>query len=221
MTILQILWEFRQAFLNGLIVTGALLLISAVVGTVFGALLVWFSQVAKNSVRSLADGIAFCMAAIPALVVLFWMHYPAQVLLGIVVDPFWTAAFVLALLNTFSVYRIIADAVRDLPKQFVSTGLVCGLTSAQITRHIKAPLLFRAAFPRWLDQQVVILQTSVFASLISVDEVFRVAQRINSQVYRPVAIYTAMALLFLATAGSAMQYARYFRARSHRDFSER
>ena len=87
-------------------------------------------------------------------------------------------------------------------------------------RYIKVPLILRAALPRWIDQQVVILQTSLFASFIGVTEVFRVAMRINSQVYRPVTIYTAMAIVFLATAGSGMYYARYLRLKYHRDFSE-
>jgi polar amino acid transport system permease protein len=221
MTPLGILWEYRQAFLGGLLTTGELVLITAVAGTTIAALLEGLCEIVEGPVRRVVDDIAFCIAAIPALVILFWLHYPAQAVLGVVVRPFWTALVALMVLNVFGVYRIMADAVREFPKQFVATGLVCGLTKAQITRYIKAPLLLRAALPRWIDQQVVILQTSLFASLISVEETFRVAQRINSVVYRPVAIYTAMALLFLATAGSAMYYARHLRVKYYRDFSER
>jgi polar amino acid transport system permease protein len=221
MTALDVLWEYRKAFLGGLLTTAELVVISAVASTLAAAALEWACTLAGSAFRHAVDGAAFCAAAIPALVVLFWFHYPAQSMLGIVVKPFWTALFTLALLNTFAIYRIIADALRDLPKQFLATGQVCGLTRTQIARYIEAPLLFRAAFPRWIDQQVVILQTSVFASLISVEETFRVAQRINSRVYSPVTIYTAMAIIFLVTAGSAMYYARYLRLKFYRDFSER
>jgi ABC-type amino acid transport system permease subunit len=221
MTVLDVLWEYRQAFLGGLLTTAELVIISAIASTLLATALESLCAFFSSILRRAVDGIAFCAAAIPALVVLFWFHYPAQTMLGIVVKPFWTALFTLTLLNTFAVYRIIADALRDLPNQFIATGQVCGLTKSQIIRYIKVPLLLRAAFPRWIDQQVVILQTSVFASLISVDETFRVAQRINSHVYRPVTIYTAMAILFLIVAGSAMYYARYLRLRFHRDFSER
>jgi len=221
MTAFGVLWEYRQAFLAGLLTTGELTLITAIGGTAIAALLEWICEVAGDPVRRVVDGIAFFVAAIPALVILFWFHYPAQAILGIVVRPFWTALVALMVLNIFSVYRIMADAVHDFPKQFAATGLVCGLTNTQIVRYIKVPLLLRAALPRWIDQQVVILQTSLFASMIGVEETFRLAQRINSQVYRPVTIYTAMALLFLATAGSAMYYARHLRAKAYRDFSER
>jgi len=217
----EILWTYRQAFVDGLSTTAELVLIAAIGGTIIAALLEWLCEIIEGPIRRIIDGIAFCIAAVPALVVLFWLYYPAQTLLDIVVSPFWTAATALTLINIFSIYRIMADAMRDFPRQFVATGLVCGLTKFEIVRYIKAPLLLRAALPRWIDQQVVILQTSLFASLISVNETFRVAQRINSQVYRPVVIYTSMAMLFLFTVGSIMYYSHRLRAKSYHDFSER
>lgn len=221
MTALDILWEYRVAYLRGLLTTFELVVLSAVGGTMVAIFLEWSCHYLGASLRRAVDWIAFGMAAVPALVTLFWLHYPAQALLGVVVPPFWTALATLGVINAFAVYRIVADAIQDFPKQFIATGRVCGLSQAEIVRYIQMPLIVRVAAPRWIDQQVVILQTSVFASLISVEETFRVSQRINSVEYQPVLIYTAMALLFLATAGSAMYYARHLRLRSRRDYSER
>jgi ABC-type amino acid transport system permease subunit len=217
----QILWQFRDAFLGGLAVTFQLVLLTAIIGTCAGIALELFCSIAGHYFRFLVDGVAFGISAIPALVILFWLYYPAQSLLHISFSPFLTALIALSLINSFVVYRITADAVREFPKQYVATAQVCGLTPLQMVRYVHTPLLLRASLPRWIDQQVVILQTSVFASLISVDEVFRAAQRINSVTYQPVIIYTAMALLFLITAGSAMYVAKLLRARFYRDFSER
>lgn len=221
MSAFDVLWRYRQAFLAGMLTTAELLVISAITSTIVAVALEWLCGVGGRRFRRTVDALAFGTSAIPALVVLFWFHYPAQAILGVVVDPFWTALFTLTLLDTLAVYRIVADAIRDLPQQFVSTGLVCGLTESQIARFIKAPLIVRAALPRWIDQQVLILQTSVFASLISVNEIFRAAQRINAREYQPVTIYTAMAILFLLTAGTAMYGARRLRLKYYRDFSER
>jgi len=206
-----IIWAYRDAFLGGLIVTGQLVLLTATIGTALGMSLEALCGRLEGAFRGIIDATAFCVAAIPALVILFWLYYPGQILLGLNASPFDTALFALTIINTFAVYRIAGDAVRDLPQQFIATGLVCGLTGRDIYLNIKLPLLFRAAFPRWIDQQVVILQTSLFASLISVDETFRVAQRINAVVYDPVLIYTAMGILFLAIAGAAMYAAKYLR----------
>jgi len=221
MNAFEVLWQYREAFFDGFVVTLELLALTAMGGTVIGVGLEWACGHFEASLRRLADAIAFCVSAIPALVILFWFHYPAQALIGVVISPFWTALVTLLIINIFAVYRIVADAVKEFPKQYIATGLVCGLTRQHILRYIQFPLLLRAALPRWIDQQVVILQTSVFASLIGVEETFRVAQRINSIVYHPVVIYTSMALIFLATAGSAMYYAQILRSKFYRDFSER
>lgn len=221
MNSINLLWQYRVAFFDGLIVTIELVVFASVVGTMIACALEWGCIKAGGSFRRSVDFIAFGVSTIPPLVILFWLHYPAQSVLNIVISPFWTALLALTLLNIFAVYRIVADAVHDFPQQFIATALVNGLTKNQIARYIQLPLLFRAALPRWIDQQVVIFQTSLFASLISVEETFRVAQRINSIEYQPVAIYTSMAILFFLTAGAAMYYARYLRMKFYRDFSER
>jgi len=217
----DVLWQYREAFARGFFVTLELVVLAGLIGTFVGFLLEWLCSLFEGPVRAGVDGVAFAVSAIPALVILFWLYYPAQSLLGVSVSPFLTALAALTLIATFSVYRIIADARRDFPQQYVTTALVLGLNKAQILRYIQMPLLIRAALPRWVDLLVVLLQTSVFASLISVEEVFRVSQRINSVIYRPVIIYSAMAVLFLVAAGSGMYLAKYLRARFHRDFSER
>jgi len=221
MNALEVLWQYRTAFWDGLLVTAELVVLALLSGTIIGIGFEWACHKLGGRFRRIVDGIAFCVAAVPALVILFWLYYPAQALVGVSLSPFYTALVALALVNAFAVYRIVADAIKEFPHQYVSTGLVCGLTNRQIVRYIEYPLLLRVALPRWIDQQVVILQTSVFASLISVKEIFRAAQRINSVVYQPVVIYTAMALLFLLTAGSAMYAAKILRNRFERDLSER
>lgn len=221
MTPFEVLWEYKSALAAGFGVTLALVGLVLLFGTLIGLGLEWICGRLLPWIRPAVDLFAFCMSAIPALVLLFWIYYPAQTITGVALSPFLTAAAALLLLNTFAVYRIVADAAAEFPKQYIATGQVSGLTRWQITRYIQAPLMLRSIAPRWIDQQVIILQTSVFASLISVEEIFRVAQRINSRVYEPVTIYTAMALIFLVTAGTALLIAKRLRRKFHRDFSER
>ena len=221
MSSLGLLWSYRQAFLNGLLVTAELLALGCVLGTVLGIALAWISRKRELHLREVLDVVTLGVIAVPALVILFWLYYPAQSLLGISVSPFWTAVTALVLMNGATVYRVIGDAMKALPTQYIASAQVCGLPSAEILRHITLPLLLRASLPRWVDQQVLVLQTSVFASLISVPEIFRVAQRVNAAEYRPIASYTAMAMLFAAVAGSGLVLAQRLRRKYERDFSER
>lgn len=216
-----LLFAYRRAFAEGLFVTGQLVLLSCIAGSIFGTCLEFAASLAGPLVRRLLDAIAFCLAAIPALVILFWIHFPLQSLLDVVVRPFYTALVTLSLLNTFFIYRIVADAVGEFPTQYLVAARVCGLDLRTTFIKVKAPILLRTIMPRWIDQQVAILHTSLFASFISVEETFRVAQRVNSQLYRPVLIYTAIAILFLSTTGPVLLLSRRLRTAAFRDFSER
>jgi ABC-type amino acid transport system permease subunit len=60
----------------------------------------------------------------------------------------------------------------------------------------------------------------LFASLISVEEIFRVSQRINSLEYKPVEIYTALALFFLSISLPVNALALWLRSRFTRNISE-
>lgn len=217
----QVLWEYREAYLKGITVTFQLVALTSILGTLFGLIMEISCHYLGSRLRRIIDVVAFSIASIPALVILFWLYYPAQSILNISISPFATALVALIIINSFTVYRTISDATHEFPKQYISTALVCGMKRWAIFRYIQAPLIFRAVIPRWIDQQVVILHTSVFASLISVEEIFRVSQRINSVVYEPVIIYTSMALVFFITAGSGIYVATFLRRKFSRDFSER
>ncbi|HEY8966964.1 MAG TPA: ABC transporter permease subunit, partial [Candidatus Methylacidiphilales bacterium] len=143
-----------------------------------------------------------------------------QKLLDVVIDPFFTASLALSLANVFLVAEIVRHAVADFPRQYVVAGEVCGMSRRAILRHIEAPLILRQILPGLLTAQVTMLQCTLFASLISVPEIFRVAQRINSQIYRPVEIYTALGLLFLAVCLPLNGLAIWLKRKYTRDLSE-
>ena len=221
MTVLDILITYKSAFLNGLSTTFALAMIIWSAGLLFGAVLGVVGAKWTMFVGIPSRTISFALSGVPILVFLFWLHYPLQALLGVVVDPFITAAATLSLINVFAVADVIRGVLNDFPSQYVIAGRVCGMSSSQILVHIQLPIVLRQTVPVLLMIQVNMLQATLFASLISVNEIFRVAQQINSQIYRPVEIYTALGLLFLVICLPLNGLALWLKAKFTRDFSER
>lgn len=192
-----ILVAYRAAFLHGLRITGELSAIIWIGGLAIGVPL---GAVANRYPRAFGlpfRALVFLVVSIPAIVLLVWAHYPAQQLLGVVVDPFITAAVVLTIVNILVVGDTVRSGLADFPRGLIDAARVAGMTERQTFRHIQVPLLLRSLSPALLQQQVVMLHATLFASLISVEEIFRVSQQINAQVYRPVQIYSALAIAFL------------------------
>ncbi len=221
MSVLDILITYHIAFLQGLSVTLKLCAVIWSVGLVGGVALGVMGGYRKESWGRVIHGSSFLFSAIPTLVILFWLHYPAQAALDVVIDPFYTAALTLSLVNIFSVAESVRLAVSDFPAQYIVAGRVCGLRSRDIVRYIQLPILFRQLLPGIMVLQVGMLHMTLFASLISVEEMFRVAQRINSMIYRPIEIYTALAFFFLLVCLPIHILAAHLKRRYTRDLSER
>lgn len=89
------------------------------------------------------------------------------------IDPFVTAVVTLAILNTFAVADVIRGELLDFPSQYVVAGRVCGMSAGQILVYIQLPIVLRQTVPVLLMIQVNMLQATLFASFISVNEIFR------------------------------------------------
>ena len=220
MSVMEIVWRYSDALSAGLAVTLRLCAIVWLVGITIGGVLGIIASRWPRGIGVPVRVASTVLAAIPIIVFLFWLHYPAQMVLGVVVNPFITAAAALTTVNAVLVADLVRGAAVDLPQQYRTAAMACGLAWSDTVRFITAPLLMRQLLPGVLSLQIVMLQASLFASLISVDEIFRVVQRINAEIYRPVEIYTGLALLFIAVCVPLHVLANHLRRRFTRDTSE-
>jgi len=221
MSVFDILVKYQSAFAGGLVTTFQLAIIIWFFGLTIGCLLGSLGAKWTRAIGIPSRIISFSLSGIPILVFLFWLHYPLQSLLNVVIDPFITAALTLTIINVFAVADVIRGVLLDFPAQYVTAGRVCGMTPQQILLHIQLPIVLRQTVPVLLIIQVNMLQATLFASLISVPEIFRVAQQINAQIYKPVEIYTALGLVFLAVCLPLNGLALWLKAKYTRDFSEK
>lgn len=221
MDILRILAQYHEGLLSGLRVTLALCVIVWTVGLTVGSAIGLLGARHAESVGRIASVLSFVVSGVPILVLLFWLHYPVQAMLGVVIDPFKTAAAALSVVNVFAVSDTVRAGVSRFPAELVIAGRVYGLSTRDIVRYVQAPLILRQIAPTMLMIQVNMLQATLFASLISVDEIFRQAQRINAVEYKPVEVYSALAIFFLMVCLPLNGIALVLQRRFRRDLSER
>jgi ABC-type amino acid transport system permease subunit len=172
---------------------GLIIIIGVSIGSLLGVIAGRFFSKLSSVIKTAR----FITKVIPTLVFLFWLHYPLQGLLGIVVNPFWTTVIALSVINIISTADLFSNELQLLPKSYCEAGITLGLSKKEIIRYIELPLLLRRTLPALLLNQASMLEYTLFASLISVPELFRVAQTINSMVYKPVAIYTLLVVFFI------------------------
>lgn len=217
---LHLVQTYHEALVRGLWTTIELCVGAWILGTVIGALLGFLAIRWPRLVGLPCRVISVLLGATPILLALYWLYYPAPQLFGFEPNPWLITMLVLSLYMTFGVADAVSAALRDFPAQYVAAGRVSGLTKFQIVRHVQAPILVRQILPAYLAMMLLTLHSSLFGSFITVEEVFRTAQNINSREYQPIPVYSLVALVFLVVSLPLQMSATWFR-RAFRDFSER
>ncbi|UAB80962.1 ABC transporter permease subunit [Marixanthomonas sp. SCSIO 43207] len=220
-TTFDLIVKYKEAFAGGLLVTTKLALISWFLGITIGAFIGVVSSKNKKIIGIPFQIISIVITSVPILVFLFWLHYPAQSILNVGVQPFYTATFMLTIINIIAVSEIVKNGILNLPKQYLEVAKLSGLSKKKQILKIEFPLIIRHILPSILMAQVNILHMSLFASLISVNEIFRVSQRVISLEYKPVEIYMALGIFFLLISLPINLIALYFKKKYIRDISER
>jgi ABC-type amino acid transport system permease subunit len=197
MHVFEILAEYRWAYVAGLMGTLKLCGVAWLGGLVGGSAIALGAEWYPRLIQRPALALRWVTEAVPILVLLFWLHYPLQAALGVTISPFVTTAALLTVLNALAVFSILTEAIAGIPREFVEVARVSGVARRRMFWLIKVPLALRPALGPLTSAQVNVLQLSIFGGLISVEELFRVSQRINALVYRPVEVYTGLALFFV------------------------
>jgi len=221
MSVFEIIEQYQEGFIKGIAVTFQLCLIIWSSGLFIGGLLGIFGSKYKFGIGIPSKILAFLLSGIPILVFLFWLHYPVQELFKIQINPFITASVTLSIVNIFAVADIVRNAIDDLPNQYIEVAKVCGIPTNKRVWKIDIPLIFRHVISPFIIVQVNMLHMTLFASLISVDEIFRVTQRVNAIIYKPVEIYTALGIFFLMISLPLNGLALWLKSKYARDISER
>lgn len=221
MSIFEIFEIYKEGFFQGLGVTLRLCLmiwfIGITVGTVVGILSAKFNK----SFGLITKIISTVISGVPVIVLLYWLYYPLQQQLQIDIPAFNIAVFAFSLVNVFMVADLVKNAIKDLPNQYLLAAKVSGLGEKTILTKIQIPLIFKQLLGPVLLVQITMLHNSIFASLINVDEIFRQIQRINAMVYKPIELYTALALFFIIITVPLTLIAYYLKRKYAKDYSER
>jgi len=221
MQILEIIINYKEWLFDGLKITLLLFTISSINWIILWSLIWWICSKNKGLFYYFIKIINSIVSWIPVIILLYWMYYPAQELLNMQISSFNTALIVLSVINIFSISEVIEKSIKNIPKQFIEVSNICGISNKTRFLKIELPLIFRHAISPFIIIQINILHITLFTSLISVNEIFRTAQQINSIIYKPIEIYTTLAIFFLIISILLKNIANFFEKKYIRDFSEK
>ncbi len=201
---LGLIWEYRDAFLAGLILTLKLTFVSSVVGTFIGfalgivlSLQAWFLRPLHIIIHVYNAFFGW----LPLLVLLVWMYYFLPVFFDIRFDALTVCYIALSLNLSAFIADVVRGAISEIPHVYIEAGKAIGMPFLLILRRIILPDVIRIALPSLVALYINQFKWTTLGAVLGVTELLHTADVIMIQTYRSLEAYTAIAVIYLVIVG--------------------
>jgi polar amino acid transport system permease protein len=184
--------------LSGLGWTVALALCAIAVSVVLGLVLALLGLARNPYARSVNRVYVEALRSIPMLVMVLWVFYGLPVVMNIRLDVFAAGVIALALCDSAFEAEIFRAGIQSIDRGQHEASNSLGFGYLDKMRFIILPQAIRRVLPPLGNQFVYMLKTSSLVSVIGLAELTRKANELVVTEYRPLEIYTALIVEYLA-----------------------
>jgi polar amino acid transport system permease protein len=188
--------EELNFLLGGLGWTIGLSLLSMVAGLVLG-LVISFARLAPWApFRVVSSAYTDFVRGTPLLVQLLWIYYSIPILTGVAFSPFTSAAIALTLNLSAFIGEVYRAGIQSVARGQREAALALGMTRSQAMRRVILPQAVRRVLPPLGSIWVSLFKDTALVSVIAVPELMYRGKVLSIETYRPLEIYTAVAIIY-------------------------
>ena len=144
----------------------------------------------------------------PLLVQIIWFYYAFPVLLGLNIPAHVAAISVLSLYGGAFYAEIVRGGIESVPRGQWDAARALGLRPWRVLRLVILPQALKPMLPPYVNQSVTQLKNTSLVSVIAVPDLVYNATLINAETYRPLEVYTTIAVIYFAILFPATLLAR-------------
>jgi polar amino acid transport system permease protein len=193
--VLQTLIDSSDLFIDAMLLTLQLTVVSILVGIVIG---LFFALLKISNIKPLewiSDAYVYLIRGTPLIVQIFILYFGIS---GIFLIPdFWAAALALAFHNGAYIAEIFRGTIQSVDKGQMEAGRSLGMSKALTMRRIILPQAFRRSLPPLGNQFIIGLKDSSLAAFISMNELFNVATTLGSNNFDEMTYLLIVAFYYL------------------------
>lgn len=192
----DILWQYRYVFLLGVGGTLSLTGLSMLFGLIFGIPLGIGRMSNSRIIKFLSGAFIEVFRDTPILVQLVWIFYCLPILTGIMMSAYTSAILAMSLHATAYLAEVYRAGIASIDRGQIEAGRVVGMSSWQTMRRIILPQAIQRVIPPMMNVFADFMKASALCSVIGVWELFREASNVITTTYRPLEVYSAMAVIY-------------------------
>jgi polar amino acid transport system permease protein len=195
-------------FWNGLLVTLFYSAISIAAGLVIGLVVGLIQLTGSRALSVLGRVYVEIFRNIPLLVILLWIYYAFPIFAGLAVTKFWAGFAGLSLYAGAFYAEILRAGVQSIDKGQTDASTALGMTYGQRMRRVILPQAFRRMIPPFVNESVSILKFSSLVSVLGVADLTYQATVLSTTSFRPIEIFTFIAMVYLVLCSTLSYFAR-------------
>ena len=183
--------------ISGIPWTILLTLCCVLISNLLGFLVSLLGLAQQRLARLVYLGYVEVFRSIPPLVSIFWVYYGLPILVDVGLDPFPAGMIALSLYGSAFMAEIFRGGVQSIDRGQFEASHTLGLSYLDTMRFVIFPQALRRSLPAVGNQLVIMLKMTSLVSVIGVSEVLRRGNELAVTEYRPLEIYSFVALQYL------------------------
>ena len=192
----DIIWSNMDFLLSGLQLTLIISATSLVFALLGGLVLALFDMSKFRLLRAFSLTLGEIIRNTPILVQLLWVYYVLPIVFGIRISALAAILIGLSLYMAAFISEVYRAGIQAVPKGHREAAQVLGLTPAQSFIRIVMPQAIRMTLPPLASNFVQLIKFSSLGSVISVSEITRRGMELSSTTFRPLEIFTFIAVVY-------------------------
>lgn len=192
----DVIWNNLDFLLSGLQMT-LIISASALVFALLGGLLLAVFDLSRFSLlRAFSLALGEIIRNTPILVQLLWVYYVLPIVFGIQISSFAAIVIGLSLYMAAFISEVYRAGIQAVPKGHREAAQVLGLTPLQSFTRIVMPQAIRMTLPPLASNFVQLIKFSSLGAVISVSEITRRGMELASSTFRPLEIFSFIAVVY-------------------------
>jgi polar amino acid transport system permease protein len=192
-------WSIQRAFLDGLLTTLWLTVVSSALAILLGMLCAFGRLAPMRWLRWPTSAYVAVFRNTPLLIQLYFCYRGLQSV-GMILAPETCGVLALSLYTGAYLTEIFRSGLQAIPQEQMDAGLSLGLSRFQVYRMILVPQALRLVLPSIGGQLVSLAKNSSLVAFITVNDLFFVLYKGAVDQFRPVEYFVEGAALYLAVS---------------------
>lgn len=192
----EVVWDYRQVFYRAAEVTAEITAGALVIGIVLGLSLGMMRSSRFKPLRWPAALYIEFFRSTPTLVQLVWIYYALPIAAGVQLSNVTSLTLGLGLHSGAYLAEIFRAGIASIDRGQMDAAKAIGMRYWQAMRRIILPQAVRRMIPPFINEFATLMKLTTLGSVLAVAELLHESENLINNTYRPLEVYTAVALAF-------------------------